>query len=274
MGEWLSKVKDWAISRERYWATPLPIWETEDGTERVVIGSVEELKKHTKKSGNTYFVMRHGEAESNINQILSADEKTCPLTETGKQQVKKAIELLKKEDIDVIVASPILRTRETAEMVQGVIQTEKGVLFDNRLKETDFGIFDGKSKNEYESQFPNTVAIFTDAPEKGEDLNDVRARVGNFLYELEERYKNKKILIVSHGDPTWMALTIAQGATPEKALEILKNEYLQTGELRELDFVPLPHNKNYELDLHRPFVDDVVLMSPVGQQDAPRPRCY
>lgn len=42
-GEWLDGVKDWAISRERYWATPLPIWESEDG-DRICIGSFDELR--------------------------------------------------------------------------------------------------------------------------------------------------------------------------------------------------------------------------------------
>ncbi|MFA5131360.1 MAG: isoleucine--tRNA ligase [Patescibacteria group bacterium] len=42
-GEWLGNVKDWAISRERYWGTPLPIWECEKCQKHRVIGSVEEL---------------------------------------------------------------------------------------------------------------------------------------------------------------------------------------------------------------------------------------
>ena len=45
-GEWLQGVKDWAISRERYWGTPLPIWECEKCDEKLVIGSRDELKEH------------------------------------------------------------------------------------------------------------------------------------------------------------------------------------------------------------------------------------
>ena len=49
-GNWLKNANDWNLSRSRYWGIPLPIWRTEDGTEEILIGSVEELKKEIQKS--------------------------------------------------------------------------------------------------------------------------------------------------------------------------------------------------------------------------------
>src|SRR5690606_30224159 len=44
-GNWLEENKDWALSRDRFWATPLPIWISEDGTDMFAIGSIAELKE-------------------------------------------------------------------------------------------------------------------------------------------------------------------------------------------------------------------------------------
>ena len=44
---WLRDARDWAISRNRYWGTPLPIWASEDYSEIVVVSSIEELANLT-----------------------------------------------------------------------------------------------------------------------------------------------------------------------------------------------------------------------------------
>ncbi|MCH2035105.1 MAG: isoleucine--tRNA ligase [Tenacibaculum sp.] len=49
-GNWLKNANDWNLSRSRFWGIPLPIWRTEDGTEQVCIGSLEELKGEIAKA--------------------------------------------------------------------------------------------------------------------------------------------------------------------------------------------------------------------------------
>jgi isoleucyl-tRNA synthetase len=49
-GNWLENLVDWNLSRSRFWGTPLPIWRTEDGSEEICIGSIDELNKEIEKA--------------------------------------------------------------------------------------------------------------------------------------------------------------------------------------------------------------------------------
>jgi len=58
-GNWLENANDWNLSRSRYWGIPLPIWRTEDKSEEIIIGSVEELMKEIQKSIEAGFMTQN-----------------------------------------------------------------------------------------------------------------------------------------------------------------------------------------------------------------------
>lgn len=266
-GNWLAQARDWAISRPRFWGAPFPVWKHPETGAVHVFSSLKELSSHIKKSGNTYLVMRHGEAETNVKGIISGSETLYHLTERGRAQVLESAEKLSGRQVDLIITSPMLRTLETAEIVRAQLGLSPDqVIIDPRIREINPGAFEGRSVLDYREAFPERADFLDTAPEGGETKREVRQRVGEFIYDLEARYQGKTILIVSHGSPTWTLQAVQKGLSRRDRDEFDRIPYFSFAEVREFPFVPLPHNREFELDVHRPYIDDIEVQDAAGER--------
>ena len=261
-GKWLQGARDWAVSRQRYWGAPLPIWRNPETKDYEVFGSLKEIQEQTPKSGNEYVLMRHGESESNLEGIISSNKDNKDgLTEKGKEQAKKAAASLSK-DIDIVIHSGFQRTRETAELVAAALGNPE-VIEDDRVRELDLADdLEGKTWDEYNDHFTTWEERYTKELEGSENRRDPQKRTGDFIYDLEKKYQGKKILIISHAGTLFALECAVMGLNPKEAKKYHDTEggvYFKNAEVRELDFVSIPHNDNYELDFHRPYIDEFVV---------------
>ena len=185
-----------------------------------------------KKLKNKYYLLRHGECTSNIKRISSYSwEKEDPLTENGKNQAKIISKRLEEYKIDLIYCSPFRRTKETlAAINENLGIKEKKIFFDKRLEENNFGITDKKNYDEFHKLFNSQEEYFQIPVPEGENYLDVNKRILEFINEVEKKYQNKKILIISHGVPLRIFELTAKGLNNKKIIEELKKKNSQKRE--------------------------------------------
>ena len=238
-----------------------------------MIGSLAELKKYAVTNENRFFGMRHGEATHNMLGRLAGGAETeklrSELTPKGVRQVETAIAKLKKLKIDTIVASPYYRSGQTAKIIAKALGVKK-IFIDKRLGEVNAGVFNWHDVAQYRAFYYDPAKWMTQAPEKGESHADVRRRVMAAIHNIDKKFKKKTVLIVSHGDPLRLLAGSLQGLQDNELQNMAFDP--ANAEAFELEPPALPFDDDGRLDLHRPYIDAVVLRDPRSKKELRRVR--
>ncbi|MFH1744761.1 MAG: class I tRNA ligase family protein, partial [bacterium] len=268
-GKWLEGARDWSISRQRFWASVVPIWKCECG-EQKVIGSLDELYKSAHNQITKLILVRHGESENNVKDIISDKIDKYSLTKKGREEIKEASKKIKKEiagskEETIIFSSPILRVRESAE----IIAKELGLDFQlsDGIKEMNFGSWNDQDEkllsinDKLRQQYDQSSAFDKWKFKRGGD-GESSAEIGERVYDwfLETLKENagKTIIIISHGDPVIDFVNkLKSRSNEEAAIAWAGPEYPRNGDVKT---VYVDNATKKEIDLHKDSVDKIYLL--------------
>ena len=174
------------------------------------------------------FFMRHGQVH-NPGSILYGRMPRFKLSREGKDSVKRQISYLKKMKIDLIYASPMLRTRQTA----GIISQGLGIKFkvSSLLNEVKL-IFEGMPLSEYKEKIQPGLYAQRYYMKGQESVKTITMRMTKFLKMIERKHAGKRILIISHGDPIVILRSAVKGENFDWKYK--KENYLKTASITSL----------------------------------------
>ena len=138
-----------------------------------------------------YFI-RHGQTDWNLMGKIQGQH-DVPLNDTGRAQATNVADKLARFNLEYIISSDLSRASETAQIIGNKLNIR--VDYDARLREYDFGILTGMTRNMLD---PNSEQAFFANPTyfNAESFDAAFARVKGFLESVDF---NKNILVVTHG---------------------------------------------------------------------------
>ncbi|MEX0995334.1 MAG: histidine phosphatase family protein [Balneolaceae bacterium] len=148
------------------------------------------------------FVIRHGETDYNFRGRLQGRNIDAPLNQTGQQQAEAIGEYLKLYQIDKVVSSSLLRSRQTAELIQQHFKLDLTVEPD--LDEMDFGDFEGREYQSIKEQIGDVQQRWQsgdfDYPiPGGESPSQVFDRANRAARNQLDNHPGQNIVFIVHG---------------------------------------------------------------------------
>lgn len=162
------------------------------------------------------YVTRHGQTDGNLYRIMDGI-KDIDINEEGIKQANITKELLKDVQFDLVICSPLIRTKHTMEIIN---INKAPVIYDKRIIERDCGEFLGMSWDSFDRDWYwnyNNKTIY----EKAESVDTLFKRVYEFLDDIKEKYKDKTILLVTHSGVTKVINCYFYGVPEDGNLQVL-----------------------------------------------------
>lgn len=177
------------------------------------------------------YLIRHGLTPLNKAKKVNG-EVDEPLAPEGIEQARAIVPLIPKS-IRYIYSSPLLRARQTAEILSSELNIP--VSIQNELTEIRMGSLAGKSWEEMEGGLElkkkHRTVQFDYLPYGGESLEDVKRRILSFFKKINDKHADYEALIITHGGMIRLINLLQHG---EAVYETEKNVSLLTFDLDEI----------------------------------------
>jgi isoleucyl-tRNA synthetase len=196
------------------------------------------------KLKNKYYIMRHGQAISNVRGVCSnwPEKFNNPLTEYGQEMVRESAEKLKAkldlegQIIDVILCSPLLRTKETAQIAGKILNNGVKPKVDKRLREIGFGKYNGKDLHSMWKSFKHEQERINRGADGGETYKQILSRMTAVVKDVEKKYKSRNIMLISHEGPLFLLNGKIMGLSVKETINQFPLEKrIHKAEVRELN---------------------------------------
>ena len=189
---------------------------------KVQVNYLTERLLSTEKA-TTIILIRHGETILTPFKKFSGDGPLNPeLTHIGLEQAEKVAQAVARLNPDVIIASPLKRTTQTAEALSAA--TQLPITFEESWIECSFGIWDGLSidevKEKYPADYQSWVSSTGYAPPQGESYDEVAVRIDAALNQIAAEYPGQRVAVVTHNGTIKSAVRVVLNSPPESIFHV------------------------------------------------------